>query len=269
MVVRPQRIVLTGGASGIGSEVAKRLTQAGHIVHAFDIHQPQVDVARWIQTDFSDNASIKAAIEAAQGPYDAMINNAGLPPRDGQQEKILRVNFFGLRSFLNGMLDKLTGDASIVNTASRAGGMWKDNLDEVKALLALQETKLADFITERNINPTRAYNLSKEALIVMTIADTERMIARGLRMNTVSPAAVSTSILQDFHTAFGEQVAKNVARAGRPGEPDEVADVIVFLASEQSRWIKGQDLVIDGGMSAMLMSDALELNNRNINFSEK
>lgn len=253
------RVALTGGASGIGSEVAKRLMQDGHTVHAFDIHQPQVNIDRWIETDMSDSASIKAAIDSVDGPYDAMINNAGLPPRDGLEEKILRVNFFGLRSFLNGMLDKLRDGASIVNTASRAGGMWKDNLDEVKALLALNETKLADFIKARNIDPTRAYNLSKEALIVMTIADTSRLLSRGLRMNTVSPAAVSTEILQDFHAAFGEVVARNVARAGRPGQPDEVADVIIFLASEQSRWIKGQDLVIDGGMSAMLLSDSLAL----------
>jgi len=253
------RVALTGGATGIGGEVAKRLTQAGHTVHAFDINQPQVEVDRWIQIDMSDNASILAAIDAAEGPYDALINNAGLPPRDGLEEKILQVNFFGLRRFLNGMLDKLVEGASIVNTASRAGGMWKDNLDEVKDLLTLEETKLANFIKERNIDPTRAYNLSKEALIVMTIADTEQMLVRGLRMNTVSPAAVTTGILPDFYSAFGEQVAKNVARAGRPGEPDEIADVILFLASEQSRWIKGQDLVIDGGMSAMLMSDALGL----------
>jgi len=244
--MKPMKVALTGGASGIGCEVAKRLIHAGHSVHAFDIHQPQVSIDRWIQTDMSDYASIKAAIDAAEGPYDAMINNAGLPPREGLEEKVLQVNFFGLRRFLYGMLDKLADGASIVNTASRAGGKWRDNLDEVKALLALEESRLAHFIAERNIDPTRAYNLSKEALIVMTIADTERMTTRGLRMNTVSPAAVSTAILQDFHAAFGEQVARNVARAGRP--------------SEQSRWIKGQDLVIDGGMSAMLMSDALELN---------
>ena len=260
--MKSMKVALTGGASGIGCEVAKRLTQAGHSVHAFDIHQPRVSIDRWIQTDMSDNASIKAAIAAAEGPYDALINNAGLPPVEGLEEAILQVNFFGLRSFLDGMLDKLADGASIVNTASRAGGMWRDNLDEVKALLTLDESGLANFIAQRNIDPARAYKLSKEALIVMTIADTEQMTARGLRMNSVSPAAVSTAILQDFHAAFGEQVAKNVARAGRPGRPEEVADVIVFLASEQSRWIKGQDLVIDGGMSAMLMSDALSLNEK-------
>jgi NAD(P)-dependent dehydrogenase (short-subunit alcohol dehydrogenase family) len=259
------RIALTGGATGIGSEVAARLNQAGHEVHAFDINEPQANTDRWIQIDMSNPASIDAAIAAADGPYGALINNAGLPPRDGMEEMVLKVNFFGLRRFLSGLLDKLANNASIVNTASRAGAKWRDNLDEVKALLTLNEENLTSFIRDRNIDPTRAYNLSKEALIVMTMADTEDMVARGFRMNTVSPAAVSTGILQDFYTAFGEQVPKNVARTGRPGEPEEIADVIVFLASEQSRWIKGQDLVIDGGMSAMLMSDALELKAKSSN----
>ncbi len=253
------RVAITGAASGIGKEVAVKLKRAGHTVDAFDINEPQSEVDRFIKTDMSSAASIHDAVAAAEGSYDALINNAGLPPRDGLEEAILRVNFFGARSFLYGMQPKLAPGASIVNTASRAGAMWRDNLDEVKALMATPETDLKSFITERSIDPTRAYNLSKEAMIVMTIADTEQLVAKGFRMNSVSPAAVSTGILDDFHKAFGDRVAKNVARAGRPGSPGEIADVIVFLASEKSAWIKGQDLVIDGGMSAMSMSDALGL----------
>lgn len=253
------RIALTGGATGIGHEVAVRLTGEGHSVHAFDIKKPTANVERWIEIDLGNNASIQAAIEASDEPYDALINNAGLPPREGLEEKVLQVNFFGLRTFLNGMLDKLTDGAAIVNTASRAGAQWRENLEEVKTLINLDEKNLTSFIQERNINPARAYNLSKEAVIVMTASNTEKLLARGIRMNTVSPAAVSTDILQDFQTAFGEGVAKNVARVGRAGTPDEIADVILFLISDKSRWINGQDIVIDGGMSAMLMSDALKL----------
>lgn len=253
------KVALTGGATGIGYEVAARLKQAGHIVHAFDINEPKENVDLWIQTDMSSPNSVLAAIDAAEGPYNALINNAGLPPREGLTEAILQVNFFGLRSFLNGMLDKLAPDASIVTTASLAGAKWRENLAQVKQLMALDESTLPEFIVEQNIDATRAYHLSKEACIAMTIADTEKLLARGFRTNTVSPAAVSTEILKDFYTAFGDRVIKNVARAGRPGNADEIADVIVFLASQQSRWIKGQDLVIDGGISAMHTSDQLEL----------
>ncbi|WP_299475496.1 SDR family oxidoreductase [uncultured Roseibium sp.] len=253
------RVALTGGSSGIGAEVARKLGDLGHEVTAFDISEPEVAVAEWIETDLSSPASIQAAVWRASGRFDALLNNAGLPPRDGLEQKILQVNWFGLRSFMDGMLEKLVPGGAIVNTASRAGAMWRDNLEEVKALMSLQPDGLPAFISERGIDATRAYNLSKEAVIVMTMAETENMIARDLRMNSVSPAAVSTGILQDFATAFGDRMARNVARAGRPGLPEEVADVIVFLASPESGWIKGQDITIDGGMSAMAVTDNLDL----------
>ena len=158
------------------------------------------------------------------------------------------------------MLEKLAQGAAIVNTASRAGAMWRDNLEEVKALMALDTPDaLPDFVAQRNMDHVRAYNLSKEAVIVLTMAETEALIARGLRMNSVSPAAVSTGILDDFVSAFGERVARNIARAGRAGTPGEVADVIAFLAGPDSRWLKGVDIAIDGGMGAMTQSDQLGL----------
>ena len=253
------KVALTGGSAGIGFEVAALLKRSGHTVHVFDIIEPHSKVDRWIQTDISSLESINAAVEAADGPYNALINNAGIPPRQGLAETVLRVNFFGLRSLLSGLLAKLAPNASIVTTASLAGAQWRDNLDQIKALAALDESTLPKFIAEQKIDATRAYNLSKEALIAMAIADTEELLARGFRTNTVSPAATSTDILPDFYAAFGERVTKNVTRVGRPGHAHEVAELIVFLASEQSHWIRGQDIVIDGGMSAMHQCDKLGL----------
>lgn len=253
------RVAITGAATGIGAQVALKLKAQGHHITAFDVADPGAVADVWIMTDLSDPASIDTAVEQAEGPFDALLNNAGLPPRDGLEEMILKVNYFGLCAFLDQMLDALAPGASIVNTASRAGAAWRDNLEEVKALRALDVVDLSGFIASREITPTRAYNLSKEAVIVMTMAETQAMLARGFRMNSVSPAAVSTGILQDFAAAFGDKMAQNVARVGRPGQADEIADVIVFLLGPQSAWIKGQDLVIDGGMGALLTTDALGL----------
>lgn len=255
------RVAVTGAATGIGAEVVAKLKAQGHYVTAFDVLKPQGEPDIWIEADLSDPESIKTAVNQAVGPFDALINNAGLPPREGLEALILQVNYFGLRLFLDAMLDKLSNGAAIVNTASRAGAQWRENLDEVKALMALDPLELEEFITQRKISPTRAYNLSKEAVIVLTMARTQSMIARELRMNCVSPAAVSTGILSDFAAAFGNKMEKNVARVGRPGLPSEIADTIIFLASPESAWIKGQDVVIDGGMSAIAMAEAMGLTN--------
>lgn len=251
-------IAITGASTGIGAAVAALLQANGHKVTAFDIVEPN-GVDHWIETDLSDPASIDAAVKRAPNGFDTLINNAGLPPREGLTEKVLLVNWFGLNRFLNAMLPKMQSGGAIVNTASRAGGMWRENLDQVKALFQTKHEDVGSFCALHNIDATRAYNLSKEAVIVMTFARTQEMLNRNLRMNCVSPAAVSTGILDDFVNAFGEKVAQNIARAGRAGTPEEVAEVIAFLALPESHWIKGQDITIDGGMSAMAATDMFEI----------
>ena len=253
------RVALTGGSTGIGAAVVQKLHDDGHHVTVFDISEPKGPADEWIKADLSDPSAIQDAIAQATSSYDALINNAGLPPREGLTEMIIKVNFYGFRTFFEAFEDKLNQGAAIVNTASRAGAMWQQNLDQVKALMASDWSEFAAFMESHKIDATRAYNLSKEAVIVYTISQTERLIQKGLRMNTVSPAAVSTGILDDFTRAFGPKVAKNIERAGRPGSPEEIADIILFLISKESAWIKGQDITIDGGMSAMGMTDMMGL----------
>lgn len=256
---RVMKVALTGAATGIGAAVAAKLKAQGAHITAFDIQEPAQNTDVWIKADLNDLDAIAGVVGGVDGPFDALINNAGLPPRAGLEDTILRVNYFGLSAFLDAALDKLAEGASIVNTASRAGAQWRENLDQVKALMALDPGHLPGFIKDHAINPARAYNLSKEAVIVMTMARAAVVQQLGFRMNSVSPAAVSTGILDDFAVAFGDMMTKNVARSGRPGAPDEIADVIAFLASPESRWIKGQDIVIDGGMTAIATSEALGL----------
>ena len=170
------------------------------------------------------------------------------------------VNYIGMKTFLDGMIGKLNRGASIVNTSSRAGSMWQENLKQVKRFMQLGVSELSNFVSEENIDPVRAYNLSKEAVNVLTMSRTEDLLAKGLRINSVCPAAVSTDILQDFTNAFGEKVVKNIAKAGRPALPEEIADLILYLISPESGWVKGQNITIDGGMSAIITSDILNLN---------
>ncbi|MDF1778990.1 MAG: coniferyl-alcohol dehydrogenase [Rhizobiaceae bacterium] len=254
------RVALTGGASGIGAAVAANLKRLGADIVAFDIVEPRVNIDQWVKVDLSDPTSILEAEQQVSGSFDALINNAGLPPRKGLEEKVLAVNYFGLVNFTNLMIPKLTQGGAIVNTASKAGARWRENIPQIRALRDLTDVDgLPAFIETQAISPVRAYDLSKEAVILWTITQTERLAALGLRVNTVSPAAVSTDILDDFVTAFGERATKAMARIGRPGTPEEVAEVICFLASPQSNWLKGIDIPIDGGLAAMSLSDGLEM----------
>jgi NAD(P)-dependent dehydrogenase (short-subunit alcohol dehydrogenase family) len=259
-MIMQKTYAVTGVASGIGAELVHILRKQGHFVIGFDIADAHDTVDHYIPLDLNDSASIQKAVDAVDRPLDGLCNNAGLPPRDDWQARILQVNFLAQRAFTEALLDKFNQGASIVNMASRAGHGWRDGLDEVKRLAQITDQQgLAQFISDTNMTTTRAYNLSKEAMILWTMAEAEPMVGRGLRMNSLSPGGISTGILNDFRRAFGDQMARNVARAGRPGLPAEVAEIAAFLLSPASHWIKGTDIAIDGGMGAFNLTDQLGL----------
>lgn len=251
---------VTGVANGIGAELARILKSQGHRVLGFDIQETTENVDRFIKLDLNDAASIATATATVDEPLDGLCNNAGLPPRAGLEEAILQVNFLGTRAFTNAMVPHMREDASIVNMASRAGHGWREGLDQAKRLAALSDkNQLAAFIAAEGIDATRCYNLTKEAVILWTVAETETMVNTGLRINSLSPGGISTGILADFQKAFGDKMAKNVERAGRPGTPEEIAQIAAFVLSPASNWLKGADIAIDGGIGSFNQSDAMGL----------
>jgi NAD(P)-dependent dehydrogenase (short-subunit alcohol dehydrogenase family) len=252
-------IVITGASNGIGAALAKLLLAEGKQVIALDIAPPDFDGTTFIKVDLSDPASIADAIASCPTLINGLCNCAGLPPRDGLEETILAVNFHGTKALTKGLEDRFQDGASIVNLASRAGARWRDGLEQVKRLAQTQRADLPSFVSTESLDPVRAYDLSKEAVILWTMAYNEQLLNKGLRINSISPGAVETRILDDFATAFGERMSKNVKRAGRAGTADEIAKLAHFLLSPASNWIKGTDISIDGGMSAFMTSDALSL----------
>jgi NAD(P)-dependent dehydrogenase (short-subunit alcohol dehydrogenase family) len=144
--------------------------------------------------------------------------------------------------------------------ASRAGHGWAENLSQVKRLAALdRREELERFVAAEGLTATRCYNLSKEAMILWTQAITEDLFAQDLRAVSLSPGGIATALLDDFRRAFDDVMARNVARAGRPGRPEEVAHVAAFALSREAYWMKGIDIPIDGGMGAFNLSDRLGL----------
>ena len=251
---------VTGVASGIGAELARLLKSQGHRVIGFDIQETTENVDLFIKLDLNEAASIATAVATVDEPLDGLCNNAGLPPRTGLEEAILQVNFLGTRAFTNAMVPHMRKDASIVNMASRAGHGWREGLEQVKRLAALTDkSQLEAFIAGEGIDATRCYNLTKEAVILWTVGESEAMVNKGLRINSLSPGGIATGILADFQKAFGEKMAKNVERAGRPGTAEEIAQIAAFALSPASNWLKGADIAIDGGMGSFNQSDAMGL----------
>lgn len=243
------RVLITGAAHGIGAASAEILAQAGAQIVAVDLDAPNHADA-WHKLDLSDPAAIDAL--ALEGRFDALVNAAGLPPRAGDEARILAVNYCGLVQLSARVLPLMSKGGAIVSIASKAGANWRETVEQVRRLQGTSVAALPGFVQAEGIDPVRAYDLSKEGVIYWTKSNTAALRDMGLRANTVSPAAIETRILPDFERAFGQRAARGVALSGRAGTAQEVAQVVAFLADPRSAWVRGANLPVDGGLHAML-----------------
>ena len=256
-----QKYLALGGATGIGQQVCEKLMSSGHEVILMDRVAPEFEVTHYIQIDLTEQSAVDAALQqfAELGTkIDGLFNIAGLPPREGLTEKIIAVNWVGLEYATEKLLPHMKNGGVIVNLASKAGQFWQQSMPQVQSLLALHDWKEIDgWCAGQEIEHVRAYNLSKEALIVWTKLLAARLIERQIRVVSVSPAAVSTGILDDFMKAFGDKVAQNLKKVGRPGNADEIASTVLSVADPANSWLNGIDIQVDGGMGAVMFTEQL------------
>jgi len=241
-------IVVTGCASGIGAKTCELLKQAGATVIGVDRNETSLNVDEFYQADLSDPASVDALIAALPSGTDGLLNIAGLPPTAGHVP-VLQVNLLALKRLTLGYVAKLADGASIVNVASLAGLGWQDAIPAIQAAETLEDfDQVATFCAAHEIDDGRSYFFTKEALIVWTMQNRWTWRERGIRMNCVSPGPVDTPILKDFIETLGERAEEDMKIMDRPGTPDDIAPVIVFMASDESAWIRGTNIPCDGGM---------------------
>ncbi|MFT3729389.1 MAG: SDR family oxidoreductase [Terricaulis sp.] len=239
-------VIVTGGASGIGAAAVRRFYNEGASVLIADLNDElgealarelgaeralyrRVDVADWAQVD----AMVKAA-QAAFSKLDVLVNNAGIgsfaaTPDLSIEEwrRVIDIDlngvFFGCRAAIPVM--RAQGGGAIVNTASASG-------------LA------GDY-------GFAAYNAAKGAVVNFTRAAAIDHAREGVRINAVCPGPVNTPIISGVFAIPGVKDAWDErVPMGRFAEPDEIASVIAFLASEDASFITGANIAVDGGLTA-------------------
>jgi NAD(P)-dependent dehydrogenase (short-subunit alcohol dehydrogenase family) len=245
-------VAITGGGSGIGKETAARFVAEGALVaingrdaakleaaaHEIDPTGQKIVVSAG---DIANPATGAALVEAAVsrfGKLDILVNNAGVfNPKaflelteadyDWYLDTILKGKFFTAQAAAKAMKDK---GGVIVQT----GSMW--------ATQAIGAT------------PSAAYSAANAAVHAMVRNLAIELAPYNIRINAVAPAVVETPIYSTFMSA--EQVSKVLPTfdafhpLGRNGQPKDVAEAILFLASEQASWITGAVLPVDGGVTA-------------------
>ena len=236
--------VVTGGASGIGEAVTRRFAREGARVLIADVDVERgerlakaVPDVEFYATDVSRPAECEAMVEEARARFDRLdilVNNAFWSAahrvhkiEDEAWRKTLDVTldavFYGTRAILPFFLEQ--GHGAIVNTASISGLGGDDGMS--------------------------AYNAAKAAVINLTRTTALETAHRGIRVNCVCPGLIATPAVERafLRDAASRQRIGDQLPMGRLGDPAEMANVFLFLASDEASYVTGAALVADGGTS--------------------
>src|SRR5215469_8502926 len=243
--------VITGAASGIGRGSALRLASEGAAVVAADLNSQGGEQvigeiaaaggrAVFQHTEVSSEPDIKALVDRALSEYgrlDIMFNNAGLPGAVGPIEKLnaddwdktiavlLRAVFLGIKHAVEPM--RKAGGGSIISTSS-----------------------VASFLPSPY---GAAYAAAKGAVVSLTRAAALQLGPDRIRVNCICPGFINTPILGSLpafsNPAAVAQLLDNVQTIPRVGRPEDIASLVLFLASDESEWVTGQAMIVDGGLT--------------------
>ncbi len=252
-------VVVTGVSSGIGEETARDLQNENATVIGIDINPADQYVDRFIQADLSDPASIDAAVREVGDGIDALCNIAGLPPT-ANAEAVLKVNCLGLMKFTDALIPNLNDGASIINMSSMAGSGWRNSVSACKDFIANASFEnVAAMVDKHEASGARSYYFSKEIICVWTLQNRWTWRDRGIRMNSICPGPVDTPILADFIESMGERAEERMSVMDRPALPNDIAPVVVFLCTDGSRWLRGTNLAVDGGLHSNMLDQMYDL----------
>ncbi|MFL1415734.1 coniferyl-alcohol dehydrogenase [Pseudomonas fildesensis] len=245
-------VLVTGVSSGIGAATASLLRGHGAHVIGVDLKAPHMTLDGFVQGDLSSAESIDRLLLQLPARIDSLCNIAGVPGTANPQ-LLAQVNYLGVRQLSSALLPRITAGGSIVNIASILGAEWPVRLGLHKELARIEGVAAAQaWLTEHPVPDETCYQYFKEALIVWNYVQAQPwFLEHSVRMNSVAPGPVFTPILGDFVTMLGEaRTQADAHRMKRPGYADEVAAVIAFLCADESRWVNGVNLPVDGGLAS-------------------
>lgn len=257
-----RKVVLTGGASGVGAAAVEVLAEAGcRDLIVLDRNEPTGPATTYLSTDLSDPDSIDAACDAIGADVDVLFNNAGVagvhPP-----DFVLRVNYLGLRRLSEGLLPTMSRGGAIVNTASVAGQGWPQNMELILELIAVEgwDEALAWIADHAESIDAKPYEFSKEVAQVWTMFGSRRSyLDYGVRTNSVCPGVVDTPLLHDFRRHMSEKVIDwMVGQSAGILTATDIARTLVMLGSDASAAMNGHNMVADHGFSAWFATNQID-----------
>jgi NAD(P)-dependent dehydrogenase (short-subunit alcohol dehydrogenase family) len=235
--------VVTGGASGIGAAVVRKLIEAGASVAVLDLTLAGANAAAFgVVANVADDDSVRSAIDAVVGRFgriDIVVNNAGIGAQgdvaantDNEWHRVWDVNVIGMARVVRAALPHLrvSPAASIVN--------------------------LSSIVATAGVPQRVLYSATKGAVLAMTRAMAADHIREGIRVNAVNPGTADTPWINGLLAKADDPAAERAALEarqphGRLVTPDEVAGAVLYLASPASGSTTGTSIAVDGGMQEL------------------
>lgn len=237
--------IITGGAQGIGAACAQRFSAEGAHVVLADVDDARGSAlaqsvgALYVHCDVGDKLDVDAMVQltiAKHGRIDVLVNNAGivktapfLDVTEDDFDAVIRVNLKGAFLVAQAVAREMvkTGGGSVVNMSS------------VNAVMAIPSIA--------------SYNMSKGAINQLTRVMALALADLGVRVNAVAPGTIATELATKAVLTSEEAKARIMSRTPmkRLGTPDEIADVVAYLASDASSYLTGEIITADGGRMAL------------------
>ena len=230
--------LVTGGTRGIGAAICRALKEAGYAVaanyggndevaEAFS-KQTGIPVFKWDVSDFDACADGIAKVEAALGPIDVLVNNAGIT-RDTTLHRMSKEKW---HEVISTNLDSMFNMCRPV-----IEGMRSRSYGRIINISSINGQK-------GQVGQTN-YSAAKAGIIGFTRALAQENAAKGITVNVIAPGYVNTDMMKDLREDVLQGIIDTIP-VGRLGEPEEIADSVVYLASEKSAFITGATLTVNG-----------------------
>jgi 3-oxoacyl-[acyl-carrier protein] reductase len=247
MQLKDQIALVTGGSRGIGKAIVLALAKEGAKV--FFVYRGSKEAAETlateviasggfaqaIQGDVSDSAACKTIVETILGEHkkiDILVNNAGIIKDglfirmdDADWNAVINTNLGGTYNFCRAVAYPMMGQRKgrIINISS---------------------------VAATHVNKGQAnYAASKGAVNSLTMALATELAPRGITVNAIAPGFISTDMSEAVRNAAGDFIEKKLIPMKRLGQPDDIANLVVFLAGPSAGYLTGQIITVDGGMS--------------------
>lgn len=230
--------VITGGSSGIGLATAWAFIAEGAIAVSADVNAPEDEQIDFVKTDVTDPASLKHMVDtivAKYGHIDALVANAGVAEEKADVADLNEANWQKVIDIdLTGVV--LTNKYVVQQMAKQDSGGSVVNMSSILGVVGGPKSQ--------------AYSAAKAGVANYTKSQAVTYATRGIRFNAVAPGYVNTPLLKTLPKETTDAMVGKMP-IGRLAEPEEIANVIVFLSSAKASFVTGAVMSVDGGYTAL------------------